>query len=235
MTDRTAAPPREAGEVAQGRPGRRPARRLGHQRPLPDRFHRRCLDAPADPRPRALVISDGRYTTQLQQECPGLEIHIRPVGQPMTEGDRRGRSASSASAGSASRRRPSAWPTSRRLQAEAADRRARRGVRDRVEALRVIKDQGRVAAIREAVDFAERAFAMLRAGPARRGDARRTRPTRWRATCGGAGRRRRASRRSSPSAPASALPHARPTAATRIGEADFVLVDWGADRPALQK
>jgi Xaa-Pro aminopeptidase len=35
---------------------------------------------------RALVISDGRYTTQLQQECPDLEIHIRPVGQPMNVG-----------------------------------------------------------------------------------------------------------------------------------------------------
>src|SRR3954470_15998761 len=35
---------------------------------------------------RAIVISDGRYTTQLAEECPNLEIHIRPVGQPMTDG-----------------------------------------------------------------------------------------------------------------------------------------------------
>ena len=34
----------------------------------------------------------------------------------------------------------------------------------RVEALRMIKDQGEIAAIREAIDIAERAFAMLRAG-----------------------------------------------------------------------
>src|SRR3954452_21923773 len=29
----------------------------------------------------ALMASDGRYTTQPAQECPGLECHIRPVGQ----------------------------------------------------------------------------------------------------------------------------------------------------------
>jgi hypothetical protein len=43
-------------------------------------------------------------------------------------------------------------------------------VKDRVEALRMVKDKGEIAAIREAVDFAERAFAMLRARPAPRGD-----------------------------------------------------------------
>ena len=40
--------------------------------------------------------------------------------------------------------------------------------------------------------------------------------------------RRRASRRSSPWASTRRLPHARPTTTTRIGEDDFVLIDWGA-------
>ena len=103
------------------------------------------------------------------------------------------------------------------------------GVQGRVEALRMIKDPAEVAAIREAVDFAERAFAMLRAGlradesekdvaDALEGYLRR---------CG-------ASAASFPPIVAvgarAALPHARPSAATRIGQADFVLVDWGADR-----
>ena len=30
---------------------------------------------------RTLLISDGRFATQLEQECPGLEVHIRPVEQ----------------------------------------------------------------------------------------------------------------------------------------------------------
>ncbi len=34
---------------------------------------------------RSLLVSDGRFTTQLQQECPGQEVHIRPVGQPLFE------------------------------------------------------------------------------------------------------------------------------------------------------
>ena len=38
------------------------------------------------------------------------------------------------------------------------------GTTDRVETLRQIKDEDEIAAIREAIGFAERAFAMLRAG-----------------------------------------------------------------------
>ena len=43
------------------------------------------------------------------------------------------------------------------------------GVTGQVEALRQIKDEGEIAAIREAFEFAERAFQMLRAG-LRRGE-----------------------------------------------------------------
>src|SRR5262249_45463482 len=32
---------------------------------------------------RALVASDGRFTEQLAEECPGLQTHIRPPGQPL--------------------------------------------------------------------------------------------------------------------------------------------------------
>src|SRR5262245_57276715 len=34
---------------------------------------------------RAIVVSDGPYTTQLARECPGLEAHIRPQGRTMPE------------------------------------------------------------------------------------------------------------------------------------------------------
>src|SRR6185295_15543732 len=33
-----------------------------------------------------VIISDPRYTTQLEQECPGLEAEIRPPGVSMLEG-----------------------------------------------------------------------------------------------------------------------------------------------------
>ena len=31
-------------------------------------------------RERDLIVSDGRFTTQLAEECPGLDAHIRPPG-----------------------------------------------------------------------------------------------------------------------------------------------------------
>src|SRR6476620_11698345 len=34
-------------------------------------------------RDRDLIISDGRFTKQLEQECPGLEARIRSPGQDM--------------------------------------------------------------------------------------------------------------------------------------------------------
>src|SRR4051812_37032036 len=30
---------------------------------------------------RAILLSDGRFASQIAQECPGFEVHIRPVGQ----------------------------------------------------------------------------------------------------------------------------------------------------------
>ncbi len=35
---------------------------------------------------RSILISDGRFTTQIAQECPDVEAHIRPIGQGPTEG-----------------------------------------------------------------------------------------------------------------------------------------------------
>src|SRR5690606_18758091 len=34
---------------------------------------------------RDLILSDGRFTTQIEQECPGLEAHIRPTGRTMNQ------------------------------------------------------------------------------------------------------------------------------------------------------
>ena len=32
-----------------------------------------------------MILSDGRFTTQLEQECPGLEAVIRPAVQSMNQ------------------------------------------------------------------------------------------------------------------------------------------------------
>ena len=107
------------------------------------------------------------------------------------------------------------------------------GVVGWVEALRQIKDDGEIAAIREAVRCAERAFAMLRAG-LRRDETREGRRRCARGLPAALRRdRRRASRRSSPWASARPCRTPGPTRRPRIGDDDFVLIDWGATGRAL--
>jgi Xaa-Pro aminopeptidase len=176
-------------------------------------------------RDRTVLVSDGRFTTQLEQECPGLEVHIRPVGQPLIQGV----------AGVVEKL------GARRLGFEsdylsAADFLTLkeklttvelRGMSGCVEALRAVKDKGEIAAIREAIDVAERAFAMLRAGM-RRDESEKDAAD----ALEGYLRRCGATSASFPPIVAagvrSALPHARPLPGATIGQADFVLVDWGA-------
>jgi Xaa-Pro aminopeptidase len=176
-------------------------------------------------RERELIISDGRFTTQLAQECPGLEAHIRLPGEEMiaalarileTIGPRRvGLEATS-------------WTIAEYESiCEAAPTVSFLGVKGRVEALRQIKDEDEIAAIREAVRFAERAFTMLRAG-LRKGESEKDVADMlegYLRRCGATGA-------SFPPIVAvgarSALPHARPTSTTMIGQDDFVLIDWGA-------
>jgi Xaa-Pro aminopeptidase len=176
-------------------------------------------------RERELIISDGRFTTQLAQDCPGLEAHIRLPGEEMiaalarileTIGPRRvGLEATS-------------WTIAEYESiCEAAPTVSFLGVKGRVEALRQIKDEDEIAAIREAVRFAERAFTMLRAG-LRKGESEKDVADMlegYLRRCGATGA-------SFPPIVAvgarSALPHARPTSTTMIGQDDFVLIDWGA-------
>ncbi|GAC1300063.1 MAG: Xaa-Pro peptidase family protein [Isosphaeraceae bacterium] len=174
---------------------------------------------------RAIVVSDGRYTTQLQAECPDVDHHIRPVGQPLMEGvveiaaklgvKRLGFEASSLSV------------------ADFDDLKTKyktgelKGIKDRVERLRMVKDAGEVDAIREAIDYAERAFAMLRAGIRRDESEKDVTDVleSYMRRCG-------ASAASFPPIVAvgrhAALPHYHGSSEAKVGDDDFILVDWGA-------
>lgn len=176
-------------------------------------------------RDRAIVISDGRYTTQLEQECPNLELSIRPVGRLMP-------GAIADVVGKLDLRRLGFEPSALSVAEFETLREALPAVefvavKNRVEALRIIKDRDEIAEIREAVGMAERAFAMLRAGLRGQESEKDTADA-----LEGYLRRCGASAASFPPIVAvgdrSALPHARPSAVTRIDQADFVLVDWGA-------
>ena len=173
---------------------------------------------------RAILISDGRYTVQIAEECPGLETHIRPPAQTTQE----------AAGGVLNRLMLASVGVESghltigdlaRLSEHAA------GVEfkpcaDRVERLRATKDEGEIAAIRQAIHIAEKAFAMFRAC---------LRPTDTEKELGDAIEMyvRRAGGACTAFPPIvavgarAALPHA-PLSGHRVEEAPLLLVDWGA-------
>jgi Xaa-Pro aminopeptidase len=174
---------------------------------------------------RDLLISDGRFATQIAQECPALETYIRPVGSELNH-------AIAQMAAKVGLRRlafeATNWTVSDHESIrEAAPGIALVGVKGWVEGLRRIKDEEEIAAIREAVRCAERAFTMMRAG-LREGDTEKDVADaleNYLRRCG-------ATAASFPPIVAvgvnAALPHARPTSTARVGDDDFVLIDWGA-------
>lgn len=174
---------------------------------------------------RAIVLSDGRYTTQLSRECPDLEIHIRPVNQTMVDAIAEvvGRLALHRVGFEA----PRVTVADREDLGAKAPTVAWHGLRERVEVLRAIKDDGEVAAIREAIACAEAAFteqcARLDLGWSEKQLAD---------DLEAAMRRRGATGASFPPIVAvganAALPHHQPDDTTRLQDDAFVLMDWGA-------
>jgi Xaa-Pro aminopeptidase len=110
----------------------------------------------------AVVISDGRYTQQLQEECPGLDVEIRRVGVDIAEFTSGIISASRvrrlAIEGDAMSVAFCGELTQRLPQVELLQ------TSNLVERLREIKDREEIGAIRGAIEIAERAFAVIRAG-----------------------------------------------------------------------
>lgn len=176
-------------------------------------------------RDREVAISDGRFTTQLEQECPGLEAYIRPNTQGMTAAVAEiagklgvpslGFEAAHLTVAEHQKLRDELKSTELAPTAEL------------VESLRQIKDDAEVAAIREAVAIAQDAFLRLK-GELKPGETEKGVADRLEAHMRALG----ATGTSFPTIVAvgrrAALPHARPTAETRIGDDDFVLIDWGA-------
>jgi Xaa-Pro aminopeptidase len=172
-----------------------------------------------------VLISDMRYTTQLQEECPGLKLVIREPGQEML---------------------PTVAKTVKKARIEQLGVEAGSmtlGTRDKlakeltgqtilpleglVEKLRVVKDKDEVQATRVACLQARRAFEVVRAGLT--GDMTELDVA---AELEYQARRFGAKGLSFPAivavGPRGALPHARPTL-KKIGEDDFTLFDWGAN------
>ncbi len=178
-------------------------------------------------RARSLIISDGRFTVQLAEECPGLETYIRPPSQPLSEAT----AGVLNKLGIASVGFESGHVTVADFETlrQATPSLSWKGAADRVEKLRQIKDGGELAQIGEAIRIAERAFAMFRAmlRPEDRekdlADALESYIRRAGGKCGSFAAIVAVGERA-------ALPHAPPTH-KRVAESSLLLVDWGASGP----
>ncbi len=172
-----------------------------------------------------VMLSDSRYTTQLGEECPGLDVYIRTHRATMLR--------------SVAKAVKAAKPARLGIEADSISV----GLRDKiagelpklelvstsglVEKLREIKDRGEIALLRRSARYAEKAFAVLRAT---------LRPEKTEKQVADDlehqmrvfGAKCRGFQSIVGVGPRAALPHAVPGGRS-IGESDFVLVDWGAN------
>ena len=172
-----------------------------------------------------LLISDMRYTTQLEEECPGLDLHIRAPGTKMHD-------VTADCVGKAKVGRLGIEAES--LTVGLLEKLAKPLVKTTfvhtsglVESLRITKDKEEVEAIRRAARQAERAFAAVVASLTPDSTEKQV-----------AAELEHTARRFGAKAlsftpivavgPRAALPHAPPSD-RRIGESDFTLIDWGAN------
>ena len=172
-----------------------------------------------------VLISDARYTQQLEEECPGLELEIRSSGVRMS--DALARVVTQVGA--------------KKLGVESATlsmaqyeifREALAGIelvatKDLVEELRIVKDAEEIAAIRRAAVLARRGFDVLRASlTPNKSEKQVATELEYQLRLFGA--RGCSFPPIIAAGPRAALPHATPTDA-RISDSDFLLVDWGAN------
>ncbi len=171
-----------------------------------------------------LLVSDGRYEQQLKEECPGLPVHLRPLHLRITR--------ASGEVVNKLGWREAGFESSHltvsdltKLQ-QAATSTAWKPCEETIEKLRIKKDPSEIAAIREAIGIAERVFAKLRQS-LRPGDTEKQLSDRIEMLIRAEGGR-------CSSFPAivgvderAALPHA-PLTDRKIGDAELLLVDWGA-------
>jgi Xaa-Pro aminopeptidase len=171
------------------------------------------------------LVTDPRYTTQLEEECPGLALEIREPGVTMMQGvvaavkrakvERFGIEGASA--------------TVSFKQSLAKELTGAKIVvtENLVERLRMVKDKDEIGATRLACQQARRAFDAVRAGlTPDMTELDVAAELEYRA------RRFGAKALSFPAivavGPRAALPHARPTS-RRLSESDFTLIDWGVN------
>ncbi len=175
-------------------------------------------------RKKTILLTDARYTIQLGEECPSLDLAIRPPGVSII--DLLAKVLKSTGIRHLAIEADSMTVGLQDQLSKKAPQVEFKPVFGAVEQLRMIKDRTEIAATRRAIEIAERAFGVIRAS---------LRPEQTEAVVanqidqqirffGGSGC-------SFPPivavGPRAALPHATPTD-QHLGEGNFVLIDWGA-------
>jgi Xaa-Pro aminopeptidase len=171
------------------------------------------------------IISDPRYTTQLGEECQGLDLHIRKPGVTMV--DMVAKIIRHAKLSHVAFEADSMTVALRDQLAEKLPQVQFCPTTGLVERLRAVKDADEIARLREAIWMAERAFGVIRA---------KLRPEQTEKAIADElehqmrqfGARGCGFPSIIAAGPRAALPHARATNQP-IGSSDFVLIDWGAD------
>ena len=146
---------------------------------------------------KEILISDGRFNTQIEQECPGLEMDIRPAGILIHE-----QTIKILRAAKIARLAIEAETMTVAMRDRIAEKLPKMAIGHTlgmVELLRQVKDKEELALIREAIEIAQQSFAAMRASI----EPRRPRPrsaTPWSGRFGSWAETGRPSRRSSPPA-----------------------------------
>lgn len=176
-------------------------------------------------RRHTILISDGRYEIQIADECPGLEVYIRPPSEKIENAAGKVLTSSKLKkVGIESDSVTVAQLEKFKELTPAAEFVSQEGL---VENLRQVKDAVELAEIRIAIRQAERGFAVLRASL--RGDlTERQVAYDLEHTMRGFGAKNAAFEPIVGVGARAALPHGRPSNA-RVSDADFVLVDWGSE------
>jgi len=172
----------------------------------------------------AVMVSDGRYRQQLSEECPGLDTEIRPPGVEISAivvKVARAVKVARLAIEAASMTVAFCTELSKQLPQVAIE-----STTSLVEQLREIKDRDEISQIRVAIEIAERAFGVVRAGLRPECSERQIAADLEYQIClfGGRGCS------FTPIVgvgPRGALPHAR-LSGHQVGESAWVLIDWGA-------
>ena len=179
---------------------------------------------------KVLLVSDGRFTDQLKEECPDLETVIRPPGKTVVEataetleklgftkiGFESGHVTVDGIQNLCDKFKAASWKPGP----------------DRVEQLRQVKDASEIGQIRAAIRMAEKAFAMFRA-MLRPDDTEKDLVDNLEMYVRRAGAKCTAFPSIVAFGDRASLPHAPPTN-RRLGDEMLLLIDWGANGPSYK-